>query len=65
MKTKHKTRKSASKRFIITKNGKVLHRGHGLRHLISNKSKRRMRSLKQMKLLIGRGARNIKKMIGK
>ncbi len=63
MKMKQKTRKSAAKRFKITKTGKVLHRGHGMRHHISNKSKSRMRSLKQVKQLKGRFAKKIKKML--
>ena len=36
---KHKTRKSAAKRFKVTKSGKVLHRSQQLRHLRSEKSK--------------------------
>ena len=63
MKIKQKTRKSAAKRFKVTKNCKVLHRGHGMRHHISAKSKSRMRSLKQVKQLTGKFARKIKKML--
>ena len=65
MKNKFKPRKSAVKRFKITKNGKVLHRGHGNRHLKSNKSKARRRRLNQMKALTGRHAIKVKKMMGK
>ncbi|OGK16831.1 hypothetical protein A2690_03595 [Candidatus Roizmanbacteria bacterium RIFCSPHIGHO2_01_FULL_39_12b] len=63
MKTKQRTRKSAAKRFKITKTGKVLHRGHGMRHHITNKSKSRMRSLKQVKKIKGRFAKKIKRMM--
>lgn len=40
---KVKTKKIASKRFKITKNGKVLYRVQGARHLRRNKSKSRQR----------------------
>jgi len=49
---KIKTKKVASKRFKITKNGKVLHRKQGLRHLRRNKSqalKRRQDKPMEMK----------------
>lgn len=62
--TKQKTRKSASKRFKITKTGKVLHRSHGARHLKTQKTKKQLRSLKQMKEVKGKFKRKIKKMIG-
>ena len=65
MKTKFKPRKSAVKRFKITKNGKVLHRGHGNRHLKSNKSKARRRRLNQIKALSGRQAIKVRKMMGR
>ncbi|OGK57385.1 50S ribosomal protein L35 [Candidatus Roizmanbacteria bacterium RIFCSPLOWO2_02_FULL_38_10] len=60
-----KTRKSAIKRFKITKKGKLLHRSLGRRHLKSNKSKKRLRSLKTIKVLQGRTAKKVKKMMGK
>ncbi len=41
--TKVKTKKIVRKRFKITKNGKVMHRAMGARHLRSNKSKARQR----------------------
>lgn len=61
---KQKTRKSAAKRFKITKKGKVLHRSHHLRHLRSKKSKRRIRGLKQMKVVVGKYEKKIKRMLG-
>ncbi len=63
-KQKHKTKKSAAKRFKVTKTGKVLHRSKGLRHLRANKSKRRIRRLKQMKEVFGRYRKKILKMLG-
>ncbi|OGK20037.1 hypothetical protein A3C23_03575 [Candidatus Roizmanbacteria bacterium RIFCSPHIGHO2_02_FULL_37_13b] len=60
-----KTKKAARKRFKLTKNGKLLHRGHGSRHLKSNKSKKRLRSLKTMKHLSGKLGKKVKSMLGK
>lgn len=62
-KNKQKTHKSAAKRFKITKTGKVVHRGHGMRHLKKNKTKKRLRRLKQMKEIKGKLKTKIKKMI--
>jgi len=63
MKNKQKTRKSAAKRFKVTKGGKVLHRSQQLRHLRSAKSKNRIRRLKTMKETLGRAKMKIKKML--
>ncbi|MBI2641296.1 50S ribosomal protein L35 [Candidatus Roizmanbacteria bacterium] len=62
---KQKSRKSAAKRFRISKGGKVLHRSHYLRHLRSKKSKRQLRNLKRMKKLTGSYEKKVKKMLGK
>lgn len=64
MKVKSRTRKSAAKRFKVTKNGKVLHRSQNLRHLRSGKGKRNLRRLKTIKELGGKFASKIKKMMG-
>ncbi len=64
MKKKQKTRKSAAKRFKITKTGKVLHRQQQLRHLRSKKGKKRIRRLKQMKEVVNGYKNKIKKMLG-
>jgi large subunit ribosomal protein L35 len=40
---KMKTKKIVAKRFKVTKNGKVMHRVQGARHLRRNKSKSRQR----------------------
>jgi large subunit ribosomal protein L35 len=64
MKVKTKTRKSAAKRFKVTKNGKVLHRSQNLRHLRSGKGKRNLRRLKTIKELGGKFASKVKKMMG-
>lgn len=62
---KQKTRKSAAKRFRLTKKGKLLHRPHYSRHLRSKKSKKQIRRLKQMKKVTGKYRVKIKKMLGK
>jgi len=62
---KQKTRKAALKRFKVTKTGKILFRGQGKRHLKSQKTKKQLRSLKQMKEVRGTFKRKIKKMLGK
>ncbi len=64
-KIKNKSHKSAVKRFKMTKNGKILHRSQGFRHLRSKKGKRNLRRLKQMKEVFGRYKRKLKKMLGK
>jgi len=64
MKVKSRTRKSAAKRFKVTKNGKVMHRSQNLRHLRTVKGKRNQRRLKIMKELGGKFASKIKKMLG-
>lgn len=63
-KNKQRVRKSASKRFKVTKGGKVLHRSHLIRHLRANKSKRQVRRLKLMKKVEGTHKKKIKKMLG-
>lgn len=64
MKVKQKTHKGASKRFKITKSGKLLHRSIKLRHLRSGKGKRHIRALKHMKQLKGKFAIKMKKILG-
>jgi len=61
---KQKSRKSAVKRFKVTKSGKVLHRSQHIRHLRSKKSKSQMRRLKRMKRVTGRYEKKLKKMMG-
>ncbi len=63
MAQKMKTRKSAVKRFKVTKTGKLLHRVHGSRHVKSKKSNKRNRSLKTLKEIVGKQKAKIKKMM--
>ncbi len=44
---KLKTRKGVKKRFKITKNGKVLRRKAGKRHILTKKSRKRKRALRR------------------
>ena len=62
---KFKTRKSVSKRFKITKSGKVLHRASFSRHLRQGKSKARIRRLKRLSALDKTRAKKIKQLLGK
>lgn len=62
-KVKVKTRKAAAKRFKITGTGKLLHRGHGSRHLKSNKSNKQLRRLKMHTEIIGAFQKKLKKML--
>ncbi len=64
-KTKLKIKKSVKNRFEITKTGKVLRESSFHRHLRSNKSKKQLRRLKGKKLVTGRWARKVKKLLGK
>jgi len=62
---KIKVKKSVSKRFKVTKKGKVLF-GHQYKgHLKVKKSKRRLRKLKEPGQLKGKFAKKIKKMLAK
>lgn len=62
---KKKIKKSVSKRFKITKTGKVLFAHQYKSHLKINKSRKRLRRQKQMGLLEGLFAVKIKKLLGK
>ncbi|MBP9719254.1 MAG: 50S ribosomal protein L35 [Candidatus Levybacteria bacterium] len=61
---KKKIKKSVSKRFKITKTGKVLF-GHQYQgHLMRKKSKRRIRHLKETGVLKGAFAKKVKQQLG-
>ena len=65
MQGKKKTKKSAAKRFKITKTGKVVFSGQFQGHLLRKKSARRKRRLAEPRILKGEFAKKIKKMLGK
>ena len=60
---KQKTRKSISKRFKVTKTGKVLRRGSAIRHLRVKKSKSRIRRQKVTQYVTGKRAKKLKKIL--
>lgn len=62
--SKLKTKKSVAKRFKITGTGKVLHYGSGGAHLLSKKSSKRKRRIKQSSCLHNKGeAKLIKRLL--
>lgn len=62
---RHKIKKSVSSRFTVTKNGKVLRESSFDRHLRRKKTKKQLRRLKGKKLVTGRLAIRVKKLLGK
>ena len=62
---RHKVKKSVSNRFTVTKNGKVMRESAFNRHLKRKKSKKQLRRLKGKKVVTGRLAIKIKKLLGK
>jgi len=60
---KQKTRKAISKRFKVTRTGKVFRRSSGIRHLKAKKSRKRKRRQKQTKFMTGRVAKKLKKLL--
>ena len=62
---KQKTRKAAAKRFKVTASGKVLHRGHGVRHKRTNKSNKRLRSQAVPKKVEGTVKKKVLRMLGR
>jgi len=61
---KIKTVKSAAKRFRLTKKGKVVRQNAYASHIMTKKSSKRKRSLRQGGLVHTTEARSIKRMLG-
>ncbi len=61
--TKLKTKRSASKRFKVTKNGKVLRKKAYNRHLKTTKSAKKKRHLRKTSLVASVEAKNVKVML--
>jgi large subunit ribosomal protein L35 len=57
---KLKTKKKTAKRFRITKNGKVLSKKPGRRHLLADKAKKSKRQMRTNKEITGGMSLNIK-----
>lgn len=62
---KLKIRKSISRRFKITKTGKVLFRGSHVKHLRRKKKKSQVRSQKVPQKMTGTWQKKVKKLLGK
>jgi large subunit ribosomal protein L35 len=62
---KQKTHKGTKKRFRITANGKVKHRGAGTSHLAVRKSKKRRRNLRGTRVLHSSVVHQIAQALGK
>jgi len=62
---KAKTRKSLSKRFKITKSGKVMRRAVGQDHLLSKKSSKKKSALKKLVEMSPSESKKIRKLMGK
>ena len=62
-KLKMKTRRGAAKRFRVTKSGKISHKKAGAGHILTKKSRKRKRSLRQKALVTSSGRKVIKKLI--
>lgn len=62
---KQKTKKSLTRRFKITKKGKVLRRQGFKRHLNVKKSSKKKRALRRVKQVDKVHAKKIKKILGK
>ncbi len=60
---KIKTRRGAAKRFKITGSGKVRRRHAYLRHILSTKTRKQKRNLRQPTLVSASEAKAIKKLI--
>jgi ribosomal protein L35 len=61
--SKAKTRKSITKRFKITKNGKILRRPTGLNHYRAKKSGKKIRQSRKMIRLSKSEEKKIKKLL--
>jgi len=60
---KLKTKKSASKRFRITKSGKVLRKRSCTSHILTKKSRKRKRNLRRASVVFKTEARMLKKIM--
>lgn len=60
-----KTRKSLTKRFKVTKNGKVMRRAVGQDHLLSKQSSNKRRGLRKMVKMSESEAKKIRKLMGR
>jgi len=64
MAKKNKSNTSAQKRFKVTGSGKILRRQEGMRHLLSDKSRKRKRRLKKELEVVGPRYKKLQQIIG-
>ena len=62
---KQKTKKAIAKRMKVTKTGKVLRRHEATGHLLSAKSAKRRRRLRQSTVVLGKFAQNMRALLNK
>ncbi len=60
---KMKTKKAAAKRYTFTANGKVKYKKQGLRHILTKKTSKRKRSLRQAAILSDTQTKEIKRLL--
>lgn len=60
---KMKTKKSLAKRIKITKKGKISRKRGNISHLMSKKTKKRKRVLKKDKIVSGRTAKRLRRLL--
>ena len=63
MSTKAKTHRSTAKRFTVTAKGKVKYKKQGLRHILTKKSRKRKRKLRQAAILSPAEARRARQLV--
>ncbi len=60
---KVKTHKGAKKRFKFSANGKLMFKKNGTRHILTSKSRKRKRSLKEVGVIEGVMAANVRQIM--
>lgn len=61
---KMKSNRAAAKRFRVTGSGKLRRRKQGKGHLLTSKSRKRKRNLRQSALVSPRDAKRVKRILG-
>lgn len=61
---KMKTNRAAAKRFRVTGSGKIRRRKQGKGHLLTSKSRKRKRNLRQSALVSPQDAKRVKRVLG-
>ncbi|HWB72127.1 MAG TPA: 50S ribosomal protein L35 [Egibacteraceae bacterium] len=62
---KQKTHSGAKKRFVITRNGRIVRRQQNRNHILEKKSSRRKRRLARSATLGGGDARQVKRLLNR